>query len=595
MISDPLLPPNPNQPNPIKSEIRKYPLFKFTKKQFIIFIIIFLLLSALVVGLALGLTLQSNDKHEFYKSLLFIDNNDLQLFTLEEVEAYGIKDFASNVQNIYAIKALNTTILLKNEKISLIQNGNESLSFRYNDSFYQIDYVNKNYSIELSQYRNFNISFPNISFNDADEEIEVEDPFTGAIITIKDSISQSKIAQAVVEVNYFDEGKGNRSVILPIMGQGDYFLSIPKNHAINPNITTLLSKFINDNRRTSNLIEANNDKRIENFKSSLQNQLSSVQNLLRKYPISDICSLAPAHSNLCNQLNHNLNEKIKPALNNVEKYASSIPVETKSMHKISGFSAKVKVPGEEEQEVELSDNFDPSNLVYRTYGVKTERGFCDDVTVAGNDFPDSRIINVGQSKGSIRLSYQTYTVKDQIDVYYESKLIFTTGCVGDSGTKKLEINGKETSVKIMVNPDCDGGSGTAWNYALQCQQNLLICKENSCSCYPNGNSIKVKEPEFDGCGSSKTQSAYTYNWVYSIGDEYGFTSSCNTHDICYGTCNSNQLTCDTDFCEGMKKKCEGNKKYKRCLAWAEIFCKAVKIMGGDAFSTAQKEHCMCTE
>lgn len=79
-----------------------------------------------------------------------------------------------------------------------------------------------------------------------------------------------------------------------------------------------------------------------------------------------------------------------------------------------------------------------------------------------------------------------------------------------------------------------------------------------------------------------------------------FTPSCNAHDACYGTCNSNKATCDTNLKDGVAASCQSafNTPAKatdltRCLRIAPEYHWAVRLFGGGAYEDAQKEACIC--
>ena len=549
------------------------------KRHCIICLVIVIILAALILGLVLGLLYFKTDS-EFSDAKFFIDENDLQIFSFEGVEVYGIKDFFGNIQSIYAIKYQNINILLQNQKISIIQWENESLVFQYQQSYYNILYLIGEYSKELIKYANFNISFPKITYSDSIKETQFENPFKGVIITIKDSRNKNRIPQGVVEVTYVDERTGSRCVILPIIGRGKYFLSLPQNYSQNTN-----------------------DEQIDNFKSSLKNQLNSIIDLLSKYMISDICSSVPSSSNLCIHLNKYFIKINSIFFKILQINVLLIPIEKKSIHKYFDFSAKVNVPGEKEEFLRIIDFdfFRSNSLIERTYEIETEQGVCSDVTVHGNNLPDTRIINIGKSTGRINFSYNNYYKKDQINVYYEKKLIFSTGCVNGIGFKQLEIIGKETNLQITVAPNCEGGTGTIWDYVVYCDENLLICEENFCKCYVGGKLIQIRDIKSNGCGSSQTHMESTYKHIYDTGDLWGFTDSCNAHNLCYGTCGMNKSQCDEFFLNDIRENCEkyknlSNKKiYQNCQSFAEVLYQTVFRTREEEFINSQKENCKCSE
>jgi len=218
-------------------------------------------------------------------------------------------------------------------------------------------------------------------------------------------------------------------------------------------------------------------------------------------------------------------------------------------------------------------------------------GGCDETTVAGYDIPDDRLINVGKGHTTVKIYYETYNVKDQIDVIYEGANIFSTGCVGTSKEQSatLRLDKSASGFHVKVSPKCQGGSDTQWTYRVGCPDNVLTCISNQCYCgVKKQNSKQVNQPTSDGCGAHND---VTYKMIHHIGEKMKFTPLCNQHDVCYGTCNSNRDSCDDNFCSSMTNLCKGE---KLCLKWADVFCNSVRKFASPAYQNAQKEDCTCS-
>jgi hypothetical protein len=95
---------------------------------------------------------------------------------------------------------------------------------------------------------------------------------------------------------------------------------------------------------------------------------------------------------------------------------------------------------------------------------------CDGVQVAGADTPVTRRYNVGTTSANLNLKYNTYTIKDIVRVSYQQETIFDSGCVGT----EIELNrpiwfiGDSQEVRVDVEPNCEGTTGTAWYFQLSC-------------------------------------------------------------------------------------------------------------------------------
>jgi hypothetical protein len=106
---------------------------------------------------------------------------------------------------------------------------------------------------------------------------------------------------------------------------------------------------------------------------------------------------------------------------------------------------------------------------------KSQTAKCGDTVKAGGDKPEAVTIPVGGSSGAASLNYQAFGIPDQMTVYVDGKPAFDTGCVGDNikkgtgaGVGKFQIPPGASNVQVSVNPNCNGTSGTAWEFKLIC-------------------------------------------------------------------------------------------------------------------------------
>ena len=106
---------------------------------------------------------------------------------------------------------------------------------------------------------------------------------------------------------------------------------------------------------------------------------------------------------------------------------------------------------------------------------KSQIAKCGDTVKAGGDKPEGVTIPVGGSSGAASLNYQAFGIPDQMTVFIDGKPVFDTGCVGDNikkgtgaGVGKFQIPPGASNVQVSVNPNCNGTSGTAWEFKLIC-------------------------------------------------------------------------------------------------------------------------------
>lgn len=93
---------------------------------------------------------------------------------------------------------------------------------------------------------------------------------------------------------------------------------------------------------------------------------------------------------------------------------------------------------------------------------------CNNSTTNGGNTPDTQSYNLGQNSGTFDFTYEAYGVKDRFIVTYEGGTLFDSGCISNGTTRPLSYSGGSRTVTVEVVPNCDGDTGTAWNYTVAC-------------------------------------------------------------------------------------------------------------------------------
>lgn len=93
---------------------------------------------------------------------------------------------------------------------------------------------------------------------------------------------------------------------------------------------------------------------------------------------------------------------------------------------------------------------------------------CNSQQVAGADAPELRTIELGRTSGSFVFQFDTFFQQDRMAVVYQGSVLFDTGCVGASGARTLTYSGSSSQVNVAVQPNCAGGSGTRWEFTVNC-------------------------------------------------------------------------------------------------------------------------------
>ncbi len=95
---------------------------------------------------------------------------------------------------------------------------------------------------------------------------------------------------------------------------------------------------------------------------------------------------------------------------------------------------------------------------------------CNQETQEGSNAPESHTIYLGQSSGTFIFQYDTVAVRDRMQVAYEGRVLFDSGCVGTRGDRRVPItySGSAEVIRVNVFPNCSGGSFTSWSFTVNC-------------------------------------------------------------------------------------------------------------------------------
>jgi len=98
----------------------------------------------------------------------------------------------------------------------------------------------------------------------------------------------------------------------------------------------------------------------------------------------------------------------------------------------------------------------------------------------------------------------------------------------------------------------------------------------------------------NGCGPQGS----SFRPPQGFGD-VDFVPSCDQHDICYGTCGSSRLSCDTKLGQDIADACKAHYgtasplRLAACLSTAVVYEAAVTYGGAGAWLNGQKKDCEC--
>lgn len=230
----------------------------------------------------------------------------------------------------------------------------------------------------------------------------------------------------------------------------------------------------------------------------------------------------------------------------------------------------------------------------------TTIGACNDFTNAGGDTPEVAKIELGTRTGTFEFTFETFSIKDKIDITHGGHLIFSTGCVGENDKVSVSLSPESsaTSIIVDVSPNCAGTSNTEWNYVVSCPSGeaVMECGSEVCVCKAtDGAACAVRDPKpsraraSNGCGEKDGTS---YNGILPDDFKDDFIAACDAHDICYGTCGVSRSVCDLIFSNSLQSSCSSPFDLA-CQAYAKAFYLGVRFFGAGAYEHGQMEYCDC--
>jgi len=115
--------------------------------------------------------------------------------------------------------------------------------------------------------------------------------------------------------------------------------------------------------------------------------------------------------------------------------------------------------------------YDTSTCYARNTLVLTVASIFCNLIISGGDAGYDNTFNVtGEftSTRNIYVDYDAYIVEDQLLIYANGSLVYDSGCIGTHVTPTVSIPSGTTSCRVVIVPNCTGGSGTFWLVGITC-------------------------------------------------------------------------------------------------------------------------------
>ncbi len=121
---------------------------------------------------------------------------------------------------------------------------------------------------------------------------------------------------------------------------------------------------------------------------------------------------------------------------------------------------------------------------------------CNSAVDSGGDEGGGVTVDLGGFVGKAGFSWEMFDIKDQMDVTVGS-IAKTTGCVSGSGTIEFDVPPGADVATVKVVPNCEGTSGTAWNFTFECPLSSTVTADGSGNALP-GADADTQTADADG-------------------------------------------------------------------------------------------------
>jgi hypothetical protein len=89
------------------------------------------------------------------------------------------------------------------------------------------------------------------------------------------------------------------------------------------------------------------------------------------------------------------------------------------------------------------------------------------VSFSGGPEAVTNVFETGETSGTILVNYDFFSLPDQMQLYYDSKLLFDSGLVSFGGSTNINYGpGTSTSFIVVMNPGGNAESNTTWFYSV---------------------------------------------------------------------------------------------------------------------------------
>jgi hypothetical protein len=91
---------------------------------------------------------------------------------------------------------------------------------------------------------------------------------------------------------------------------------------------------------------------------------------------------------------------------------------------------------------------------------------CPTTQVSGGQGVTTRNVDLLVRSGTFTATYDMYSIPDQLDIFYEGVIIYTTGgLVSGTGSQAVTYAGNSTTISVLLTAP---NSGTGWVFSVQC-------------------------------------------------------------------------------------------------------------------------------
>jgi hypothetical protein len=149
---------------------------------------------------------------------------------------------------------------------------------------------------------------------------------------------------------------------------------------------------------------------------------------------------------------------------------ASLTSDSVTSKEITGNTKKIEA-GQVKKKIFVQDKFFPSGGAASIEDCLCPCSFGDGASGGDQGYSNTFNLNRVGVETTIQITFEAFTQKDAITVTAGGQT-FSSGCISGNVTHLMYLPNGADTITVSVQPNCAGGTGTAWNFSINCVDNV---------------------------------------------------------------------------------------------------------------------------